>query len=341
MKAVVYSTTGGPEVLRLVDRAVPEPGPGEVRVQMHVSGVNPTDWKSRRGSEPGQATPFPEVVPNQDGAGVVDAVGDGVARLRPGARVWLWESGWQRADGTAQEFVVLPQDHVLELPDDVSFDVGASLGIPALTAHRTLTVLEGGPDRLLPGALEGRTVLVAGGAGAVGHAAIQLARWAGAQVLTTVSGPEKGLLASRAGAHHVIDYHAQDAAAAVRELVPDGLDLVVEVAPGPNATLDSAVLAPAGTIAVYATNGGEEVTLPVRAHMVSNTRYQFVLVYAVPARAKEHAVEDVSAAAAAGVLGVGEEHGLPLHRYTLHGAAAAHAAVESGVTGKVLIDVLA
>jgi NADPH:quinone reductase len=237
--------------------------------------------------------------------------------------------------------VVAPQHQVVELQDDVSLDVGACLGIPALTAHRTLTVLEGGPDRLLPGALEGRTVLVAGGAGAVGHATVQLARWAGARVLTTVSGPKKGELATRAGAHHVIDYRAQDAAAVVRELAPDGLDLVVEVAPGPNAALDAAVLAPAGTIAVYATNGGEELTVPIRPHMVSNTRYQFVLVYTVPAQAKEHAVEDVSAAVAAGALGVGEKHGLPLYRYTLYGVAAAHSAVESGVTGKVLIDVLA
>jgi NADPH2:quinone reductase len=340
MKAVVYSATGGPEVLRLIDRDPAEPGAGEVRIRIHVSGVNPTDWKSRQGAAPGQPTPFPEVVPHQDGAGVVDAVGEGVARLRPGSRVWVWEAAWQRATGTAQEFVVLPQRHVLELPDDVSFDVGASLGIPALTAHRTLTVLEGGPDRLLPGALEGRTVLVAGGAGAVGHAAVQLARWAGARVLATVSGPEKGALATRAGAHHVIDYHAQDAAEAVRDLAPDGVDLVVEVAPGPNASLDRAVLAPAGTIAAYATNGGEEFTVPIRPHMVSNTRFQFVLVYTVPAQAKEHAVEDVSAAAAAGVLGVGGEHGLPLHRYTLADVAAAHSAVESGVIGKVLVDVL-
>jgi NADPH2:quinone reductase len=341
MKAVVYSTTGGPEVLRMVDRVMPVPGPGEVRVQMHVSGVNPTDWKVRRGAGPGRSTPFPEVVPNQDGAGVIDAVGEGVSRLRPGARVWVWEAAWQRPGGTAQEFVVLPQNHVLDLPDDVSFDVGASLGIPALTAHRTLTVFEGGPDRLLPGALKGRTVLVAGGAGAVGHAAIQLARWAGARVLTTVSGPEKGALATRAGAQHVIDYRTQDAAAAVRELAPGGVDLAVEVAPGPNAGLDAAVLAQGGTVAVYATNGGEELILPIRAHMVTNTRYQFVFVYTVPAQAKEHAVEDISAALTAGVLGVGEEHGLPLHRYALHGVAAAHSAVESGVTGKVLIDVLA
>jgi NADPH2:quinone reductase len=139
MRAVVYSQTGGPDVLRLVERPVPEPGPGEVRVGVRVSGVNPTDWKARRGS--GSAPlPFREVVPNQDGAGTIDAVGAGVDPARVGERVWLWEAAWQRTDGTAQEQVVLPERQAVRLPDGVSFDVGASLGIPALTAHRCLTV---------------------------------------------------------------------------------------------------------------------------------------------------------------------------------------------------------
>src|SRR5829696_2873575 len=134
MKAVVYSQTGGPEVLRVVDRPVPEPGPGEVRIEVAVSGVNPTDWKARSGRR-GRLS-FPELVPNQDGAGIVDAVGDGVDPARVGERVWLWEAAWQRAEGTAQEYVVLPARQAVRLPDGVSFDVGASLGIPALTAHR-------------------------------------------------------------------------------------------------------------------------------------------------------------------------------------------------------------
>jgi NADPH2:quinone reductase len=197
MRAIVYTTTGGPEVLTLTERPVPEPGPGEVRVKVAVSGVNPTDWKVRRGAVPGQALTFPVVVPNQDGAGTVDAVGPGVVGLAVGQRVWLWEAAWQRADGTAQEYLVLPAAQAVPLPDAASFDLGASLGIPALTAHRCLTVGDGGPDRLRPGALDARTVLVAGGAGAVGHAAIQLARWAGAEVVTTVSGPAKAELARR------------------------------------------------------------------------------------------------------------------------------------------------
>ena len=336
MRAVAYSETGDPDVLREIERPVPEPGPGEVRVRIHVSGVNPTDWKSRRAAGP---APFDQVVPNQDGAGVVDAVGPGAPDLHAGDRVWVWEAAWQRADGTAQEYVVLPADHVVPLPDDASFDLGASLGIPALTAHRCLTVADGGPDRLHPGALEGRTVLVQGGAGAVGHAAIQLARWAGARVLATVSSPEKAELAGRAGAHDVIDYRATDAVTAVREVAPDGVDVVVEVAPGPNAELDEAVVGRDATVAIYANNGGEEMTLAIRPHMTRNTRFQFVLVYTVPERAKRNAVEDVTAAVAAGVLGVGEENGLPLHRFPLERTADAHAAVEGGVTGKVLVDV--
>jgi NADPH2:quinone reductase len=339
MNAIIYSQTGDPDVLHLAERPVPEPGPGEVRVRVAVSGVNPTDWKARRGAGPGQPAAFPEVVPNQDGAGTVDAVGPGVDPARVGERVWLWEAAYQRADGTAQEYLTLPAAQAVALPAGASFDLGASIGIPALTAHRCLTVADGGPDRLGPGALAGRAVLVAGGAGAVGNAAIQLARWAGATVITTVSGPEKAALATAAGAGHVLNYRTGDTAAAVRELAPSGVDIVVEVAPAANAALDQAVLGPNGTVAAYANDGGDEVTLAARAMMVRNNRFQGVLVYTVPAAAKQAAVAGVTAAVAAGALRVGEAAGLPLHRYTLDRTADAHAAVESGAVGKVLIDV--
>ena len=334
MRAVVYSERGGPDVLRLVERPVPEPGPGEVRVAIAVSGVNPTDWKGRRSGP----APFPEVVPNQDGAGTIEAVGEGVDASRVGERVWVWEAAWERADGTAQERTVLPARQVVPLPDGVSFDVGASLGIPALTAHRCLTVSLHGPSRLAPGALDGRTVLVAGGAGAVGHATIQLARWAGARVISTVSTDEKARLAQAAGAEDVVDYRKPEAADELRRLAPDGVDVVVEVAPAPNAALDLAVLAPNGTVAAYATDGGGEVELPVWPLMSRNIAYQFVLVYTVPAAAKDEAVADVSAAVAGGALPVGESAGLPLHRFPLERTGDAHSAVERGAVGKVLID---
>jgi NADPH2:quinone reductase len=340
VQAIVYSQTGDTDVLRLVERPVPEPGPGEVRVRVHRSGVNPTDWKARRGPRAGDPTPFPEVVPNQDGAGVVDAVGSDVSRLAAGDRVWLWEAAWRRAGGTAQEYLVLPERQAVPLPADTSFDLGASLGIPALTAHRCLTVLDGGPDRLGPGALDGRTVLVAGGAGAVGNAAIQLARWAGATVLSTVSSPEKAELAEAAGAHHVVNYRIADPAEAVRGLAPGGMDIVVEVAPAANVAVDAAVVAPNGTVAVYAQEPGRpDVALTVRSLMDPNIRYQFVLVYRVPEAAKRNAVRDVAAAVRAGAIRVGTEAGLPLHHFPLDRTADAHAAVESGAVGKVLIDV--
>jgi NADPH:quinone reductase len=337
VRAIVYSEAGGPDVLRLVERPIPEPALGEVRVAVAVSGVNPTDWRARRGSASGRL-PYPEVVPNQDGAGTIDAVGPGVAASRVGERVWLWEATWQRANGTAQEYVILPERQAVRLDDGVSFDVGASLGIPALTAHRCLTVSELGQRRLVPGALARQTVLVAGGAGAVGHAAIQLARWAGARVIATVSSDEKASLARAGGADEVVNYRSGEAVDELRRIAPDGVDVVVEVAPAANAGLDLAALAPSGTVAVYSTGSGEGLELSTWELMRRNVRYQFVLVYTVPTAAKVQAVADVASAAADGALAVGVDAGLPLHRFPLERTADAHAAVEAGAVGKVLID---
>lgn len=334
MRAVVYTRTGDPDVLELVDRPVREPGPGEVRVSVRVSGVNPTDWKSRRG-----LMRVPEQIPNQDGAGVIDAVGPGVDPSRVGQRVWLWEAARLRADGTAQEFCVLPARQAEPLPEGASFDLGAALGIPALTAHRCLTVHEGAPERLGPGALDGKTVLVAGGAGAVGNAAIQLALWAGAAVVATASGPEKAALARAAGAHHVVNYREGDPAASIRAAAPGGVDVIVEVAPGANASLDAAVIAPNGVIAIYATEDAGDPVIPLEDVFHLNVRWQNVLVYTVPVAAKDAAVAATVEAVAAGALRVGVEAGLPLHRYPLERTAEAHAAVEANAVGKVLIDV--
>jgi NADPH2:quinone reductase len=339
VRAIEYSVTGDPEVLTLVDRPVPDPGPGEVRVRIHRSGVNPTDWKSRRGSEAGAAVDPPQV-PNQDGSGVVDAVGQGVEAALLGLRVWIWEAAHLRpAGGTAQEYAVVPARHVVLLPDVASFSLGASLGVPFLTAHRCLTVTEDGPARLGPGTMDGRTVLVAGGAGAVGNAAIQLARWSDATVITTVSSPQKGHLAAHAGADHIIDYRQQDVVAEVHAIEPDGVNTIVEVSPALNAAIDVQVLARHGSVAVYANNGGSAMELPIRPSMVPNVRWQFVLVYDAPQEWRARALEDVTAAVLDGAVRVGDEAGLPLHHYTLEQAAEAHAAVEKGAVGKVLIDV--
>ncbi|MDX6358927.1 MAG: NADPH:quinone reductase [Nocardioidaceae bacterium] len=341
MRSVAYATTGDSSVLEPTDLPIPEPGPGEVRVRLVVAGVNPTDWKARAGLTGPKDLPFDVVVPGQDGAGVVDAVGDGVTGLAEGDRVWVYLAQHGRPIGTAAEYTVVPAGLAVRLPEGASYDVGASLGVPAMTAHRALTVHEDGPARLSQGALDGRTVLVTGGAGAVGHAAIQLARWAGAEVITTISSDAKAALATAAGAHHVVNYTDGDPAAAIREIAPDGVDLVVEVALISNVDLIGAVLKPRGSVAAYANTGGTEATLPFRAFMGLNARIQFVLLYTVGEAALQAAAEDVATAVADGALEVGEDAGLPLVRFPLDRTAAAHDAVEQGAVGKVLIDVSA
>lgn len=337
MRAIVYDRPGSPDVLRLTERPVPEPAEGELRVRLALAGVNPTDWKSRSTAQPGAQGQ----VPGQDGAGTVDAVGPGVDRSRVGERVWVWEAAYQRPHGTAAEYTVVPAAQAVPLPDGAPFELGAALGIPFLTAHRCLTVTETLPEILAPESLAGRSVLVHGGAGAVGNAAIQLARWAGATVITTVSSPEKAALATAAGATHVVDYRRQDVVAEVRRIAPGGVDVVVEVAPAANAAVDAQVLAPSGAVAIYANDGGDSVTVPIRPQMVLNARWQFVMVYTVPPRAKELAVAAVSRAVSEGAIRVGVDAGLPLHVLPLAGTAQAHQSVQDGVTGKVLIDVAA
>jgi NADPH2:quinone reductase len=335
VRAITYTRNGDPDVLELTDRPVPEPGPGEVRVRLAFSGVNPTDWKRRRTAEPAPGGQ----VPGQDGSGTVDAVGQGVDPVLIGERVWIWEAAWQRPWGTAAESTVVPARQVVLLGAEPPFELGAALGIPFLTAHRCLTVAESLPDRLGPGALTGHTVLVQGGAGAVGNAAIQLARWADATVVATVSSPRKAQLAAGAGADHVVDYRSQDVVAEVRKVAPKGVDAIVEVSAAVNAAVDAQVVALHGAVAMYADDGGAEVTVPVRLQMNANARWQFVLVYTEPERAKALGVEDVNAAVQDGAVRVGEEAGLPLYVFPLAQTAEAHRAVEDGVVGKVLVDV--
>ncbi|MGH3411922.1 MAG: NADPH:quinone reductase [Marmoricola sp.] len=339
MRAVTYSRTGAPDVLEVGEREKRDPGPGEVRLMVHRSGVNPTDWKTRRGGQASVSVDPPQV-PNQDGAGIVDAVGEGVEVALQGLRVWVWEAAHGRPDGTAQEYAVVPASHVVTLPETASFDLGASLGVPYLTAHRCLTVTEDGPARLGPGTLEGRAVLVTGGAGAVGHAAIQLAHWSDATVLTTVSSPEKANLARLAGADHVIDYRTEDVVAEVRGIAPHGVHTIVEVAPAANAAVDAQVIGLHGSVAAYAGVPGDQLALPVRELMAQNARWQFVLLYSAPDSWRRRALEDVQAAVVDRAVGVGAESGMPLHHFSLADTAKAHAAVEDGAVGKVLIDVV-
>ncbi|MGH7290451.1 MAG: NADPH:quinone reductase [Myxococcota bacterium] len=336
MRAIIYSRHGTSSALELVDRERATPGVDEVRVRVAVSGVNPTDWKARAGGKP---LAFAEVTPNQDGAGVVDAVGSDVSHLKVGDRVWIFLAAHERPTGTAQEFTVVPARRAVRLPDDTPFEVAASLGVPAMTAHRALTVHEFGPVRLAPGALDGRVVLVQGGAGAVGHAAIQLAVWAGATVLATVSSDDKADLARAAGAHHVVRYPDADLAAQILAHAPHGVDHIVEVAPAQNAALDVEVLANHGSIAYYANNNGDDFTAPIVTSFAKNARWQGLLLYTVGPEALETAAEDITSALEAGALPVGAESGLPLTWFPLDRTASAHDAVQGGVTGKVLIRV--
>lgn len=322
MLAAIYRSTGSSDVLSVEEVETPQPGPGEVLVRLTVAGVNPTDYKSRAGST--ADLPFDFQVPGQDGAGVVEAVGEGVDAALRGQRVWVYFAAWQRQWGTAAQYTVLPAEQAVPLPDGASDELGASLGIPALTAHHCL---------LADGPISGRTVLVAGGAGAVGHAAIELAKWAGARVVATVSNDEKAELARTAGADAVVNYKADDAVDQVRKAAPDGVDRVVELALGANLDLDVAVAAPNAIVTSYANDAGKAPELPVRDLMVPNLTLRFMLVYTLPRPALDQAVGDVSRAVADGALTP-----LPVHRFPLAETAAAHDAVEGGAVGKVVID---
>ena len=322
MQAAVYTERGAArDVLRIVDVPDPQPGPDEVRVRLRVSGVNPTDWKSRSAGGP---LPAQGQVPGQDGAGEIDLVGPGVDAARVGQRAWVYHAAAGRWNGTAAQYTCVPAHQAVPLPDRVSFAQGAGLGIPFITAHRC--VFAGGP-------VAGRTVLVTGGAGAVGNAAIQLAARGGARVLATVSSEEKRGLAAAAGAVHVLDYRAPDFVAAVRAVAPEGIDRIVDVAIARNLAADLDVLAPHGTVVSYASDAPDPI-LPVRRLMVANARLEFVLVYNLTRAMLDRAVDEVTSALREGAL-----RPLPELHFPLSEIAAAHEAVARQTLGKVLVDI--
>jgi NADPH2:quinone reductase len=320
MKAARYEKTGpARDVLTLADVDRPEPGPGQVRVRIHASGINPTDVKARSGAVPRPIDGFQ--IPHQDGAGVIDKVGAGVDPARVGQRVWLYFAAFGSRWGTAAEWTVVPEQRAVPLPRTASMELGASMGVPGLTAHRC--VFADGP-------VTGKTVLVQGGAGAVGHYAIELAKWGGARVVTTVSGPEKGELARAAGADLVINYREGDVAAQVRPFA-ERVDRIIEVALTANLDTDLALSGPDTVVVTYAADGPDP-ELPVRACMSANVTLRFVLLYGVPQAALDQGVADLTAALEAGALTP-----LPPHRFLLDNHTAAHEAVENGVTGKVFV----
>ncbi len=325
MRAVWYEKNGpAADVLQVGEMEAPEPGPGEVRVRVVASGLNPTDVKSRAGSRP---MGYPRIVPHQDGAGVIDKVGRGVPASRVGERVWLYIVQWQRAWGTAAEFTIVPARLAVTLPANTSFAEGACLGIPAVTAHRCL---------FADGPIAGQTVLVTGGAGAVGHYAVQLAKWAGATVIATVSSVAKAALATAAGADHTVNYRAGDIAAEILTLTGGaGVDRVVDVDFGANLPVTAKVLKSNGTVASYASMGEPEPKLPFYALMAKNATIRPVLIYTMPERAKDEAARDVAHLIETGRL----IHNIGA-RFPLERVVEAHQAQESGkVIGNIVVEV--
>lgn len=290
MRAAWYDRLGpADDVLEVGELPTPGAGPGEVRVRLAASGVNPSDVKRRTGAN--YTLDFPRVIPNSDGAGIVDQVGAGVDESWIGRRVWLYNGQrGGRAFGTAAEFIVLDAGLVMELPERTSFAEGACLGIPGMTAHRC--VFGDGP-------VAGKTVLVTGGAGGVGNYAIQLAKWGGATVLTTVSGPEKAAIAEKAGADVVINYRTEDVATRVMaETGGRGVDRIVEVDFGGNLDVSLKILANNGAIAAYASERNENPVVPFRLLMRHNIRLLTVVLNNMPLAARQAAQRDMTRLAA-------------------------------------------
>jgi NADPH2:quinone reductase len=326
MRAVWYERIGpAAEVIRVGEMDVPEPGPGEVLVRVHASGVNPHDVKKRLGRRAPMA--HPRIVPHNDGAGVIERAGPGVERSRIGERVWLHSAQWQRPFGTAAEYASVPADLAWPLAEGTTFEEGACLGIPAMTAHRAV---------FADGSVYGQSVLVHGGAGAVGFYAVQFAKHAGAEVIATVSSPEKGSVALAAGADHVIDYRREDVSARVKEITGGvGIDRVVDVDFGRNLATNLSVLTTNGTIAAYASEGDSNPAIPFYAMMSRGITIRLVLVFNMPPAALARAARDICT-----VLARGTFRHPAIERFPLDRTAAAHEAVESGrVVGKAVVEV--
>jgi NADPH2:quinone reductase len=315
MRAAYYESNGpAREVLRVADVETPQAGRGEVRVRLRTSGVNPSDVKSRAGLT--RKIAFPRVIPHSDGAGEIDAVGEGVSPARVGERVWVWNGQWRRPFGTAAEWIVLPSEQAVRLPANVTMEAGACLGIPAYTGYQGV---------LLARAKEGSTVLVAAGAGAVGHCAIQFAKKRKATVITTVSSPAKAEIARAAGADHVIDYKREDVGERVMAITAKrGVNAVIEMDLAANARLLPTVLAPNGVVAVYG-SGAAEASIPFQFLLQNSITLQFFLVYLMPAEMRQRATADITQ-----MLEQGELIHNVAQTFDLGDMVAAHEAVESG-----------
>jgi NADPH2:quinone reductase len=325
MRAAYYERNGSArDVLRVSDVETPEPGPGEVRVRLHVSGVNPSDVKNRAGLT--RKIAFPRVIPHSDGAGEIDRVGTGVPPARVGERVWVWNAQWRRPFGSAAELITLPAQQAVPLPANITMEAGACLGVPAYTAYQAVS---------LAGIGEGSTVLVAAGAGAVGHYAIQLAKRRKASVITTVSSPAKAEIARQAGADHAIDYKRENVGERVMAITAKrGVDAVIEMDLAANARLLPEVLAPNGTVAIYGSRA-PETSIPFQFLLQNSIALRFFMVYLMPAEMREAATADITR-----MLERGELIHNVAQTFDLGDIVAAHEAVEAGkAMGNIVVRV--
>ena len=323
MRAAYYDANGSAaQVLRVGEVTTPEPGPGEVRVRLATSGVNPSDVKSREGRT--RKIAFPRVIPHSDGAGVIDKVGSGVAAARVGERVWTWNGQWKRAFGTAADYIVLPSALAVRLPDHIGFAEGACLGIPAMTAYHAVATAQ--TD-------SASTVLISGGAGGVGHYAIQFAKARGAVVITTVSSEEKAKLARQAGADHIIDYKREDVGSAVMDLTDKaGVDAVIEMDLAANAKLYPGLLHARSQVVVYGT-GAPDAPIPAQFLLVNQITMKWIFVYELTKREREAAVDAITSLMESKRLIHNVALTLPLAEIVR-----AHEAVEQGKTpGNVVV----
>ena len=317
MRAIYYSEFGpAAKVLQMQDIPTPTPAAGEVLVRLSHSGANPSDVKARAGSRPGITKPaFDQIIPHSDGSGVIEAVGEGVDAARVGQSVWVWNGQWQRALGTAADYIALPAEQAVPRPNTVSAEAGATLGIPGLTAAHCVF---GG------GAVQGKTVLISGGAGAVGHNAVQLAKWGGAKVIATAS-PSAFHRVRAAGADHVFDYRDADLAAMIIEAAGGSIDRAIEVEFGKNATLLAEVMRPLGTIAAYGSALDMTPTLPFGPYLFKAIKLDIVLIYLLPMAERQTAIDNLHAAIAAGALAPAIHATFPIED-----AVAAHECIEAG-----------
>ena len=304
MRAAWFESFGSAQdVLQFGERDTPTPGPGEVLIRIATSGVNPSDVKKRAGSFP-NLLDGGFVIPNSDGAGVIEGVGDGVDASRIGERVWIYQAQYGRRFGTAAEYVAIDAARAPKLPDNASFEIGACLGIPVMTAHRCV---------FADGDVAGQTILVTGGAGRVGHYAVQWASQAGATVIATASNDDDKAVCAAAGAAHVVNHRGDDVVGAVLEATGGELvDRIVDVEFGANLATSVEVLRIGGTIATYSSTQVTEPKLPFLKLMYKDVTIRLVIVYAMPESAKEHAIADIESALAADKLQHRIAHTLPL-----------------------------